>query len=43
MDMSEDERQRIEVYLGRLRRGLRGMDQQDAREIVDELRSHLID
>jgi uncharacterized membrane protein len=43
MGMSEDERQRIEVYLGRLRRGLRGMDKEDAREIVDELRSHLID
>src|SRR5271155_5480136 len=35
--------QRIEAYLGRLRRRLRGMNDEDVREIVEELRSHIID
>jgi hypothetical protein len=35
--------QRIDAYLGRLRRGLRGMNDEDARDIVEELRGHIID
>jgi hypothetical protein len=43
MTMSADARQRIEAYLGRLRQRLRGMNDEDAREIVEELRSHITD
>jgi uncharacterized membrane protein len=48
MSMSDDGRQRdaqhrMEAYLGRLRRRLRGMHDDDAREIVEELRSHIRD
>src|SRR5271169_429150 len=43
MAMSGDAQQRIEAYLGRLRRRLRGMNDEDAREIVEELRSHITD
>jgi Protein of unknown function (DUF1700) len=38
-----DSRQRIEAYLGTLRGRLRGIPDQEVREIVDELRSHIID
>ena len=38
-----DSRQRIEAYLGTLRGRLRGIPEQEVREIVDELRSHIID
>src|SRR5208282_2268991 len=43
MTMPGDTQQRIEVYLGRLRQRLRGMNDEDAREIVAELRSHITD
>src|ERR1035438_155299 len=43
MTMSGDAQQRIEAYLGRLRQRLRGMNDEDAREIVEELRSHITD
>ncbi len=43
MAISGDAQQRIEAYLGRLRRRLRGMNDEDAREIVEELRSHITD
>jgi uncharacterized membrane protein len=43
MTMSADAQQRIEAYLGRLRQRLRGMNDEDAREIVEELRSHITD
>jgi len=43
MAMSGDAQQRIEAYLGRLRRRLRGINDEDAREIVEELRSHITD
>jgi len=42
-DMSRDTQQRIETYLSRLRQRLRGVNDQDAREIVEELRSHIMD
>ncbi len=38
-----DAQQRMEAYLGRLRQRLRGMNDEDAREIVEELRSHIRD
>jgi hypothetical protein len=41
--MSGETQQKIEVYLGRLRQRLRGMNDEDAREIVEELRSHIMD
>ena len=41
--MSGDAQQRIEAYLGTLRQRLRGMNDEDAREIVEELRSHIRD
>src|SRR5277367_1738128 len=41
--MSEDDSRRIEAYLSKVRRSLRGMNDQDVREILDELRSHVLD
>jgi hypothetical protein len=41
--MSDQAQQKIEAYLGRLRQRLRGMNDDDAREIVEELRSHITD
>jgi hypothetical protein len=41
MTTSGDAQQKIEAYLGRLRRRLRGMNGGDVREIVEELRSHI--
>jgi len=35
--------QKIDAYLSRLRARLRGTDEQDVREIVEELRSHILD
>jgi hypothetical protein len=43
MTTTGDERQRIETYLGSLRLRLRGFKDQDVREIVEELRSHIVD
>jgi hypothetical protein len=43
MTMAGDTQQKVEAYLGRLRQLLRGMNAEDAREIIDELRSHLMD
>jgi hypothetical protein len=43
MTMAGDTQQKVEAYLGRLRHLLRGMNAEDAREIIDELRSHLMD
>ncbi|HEY6304325.1 MAG TPA: hypothetical protein VIX14_14815 [Terriglobales bacterium] len=42
-DMSGDAQPRIETYLSRLRQRLRGVNDRDAREIVEELRSHIMD
>ncbi len=41
--MPGDAQQKIEAYLGRLRQLLRGMNSEDASEIVEELRSHIAD
>ena len=38
-----DAQQKIETYLARLRAQLRGINEQDVREIVEELRSHILD
>jgi hypothetical protein len=38
-----DAQQTIEAYLARLRVRLRGINDQDVREIVEELRSHILD
>ncbi len=43
MTMAEDSQHKIEVYLDRLRRRLRGLGEKDAEEIVAELRSHILD
>jgi hypothetical protein len=40
---NENAEQTIEQYLGRLRARLRGMNRDDAREIVAELRGHITD
>lgn len=41
--MPGDAQQRIEAYLGRLRQRLRGVKDEEVREIVEELRSHIMD
>jgi|SRR5271165_405844 len=43
MITSGDAQPRIEAYLGRLQQRLRGMNDDDVREIVEEMRSHLTD
>jgi Protein of unknown function (DUF1700) len=43
MTMADDAERRMEAYLGKLRHRLRGMNDEDAREIVEELRSHIRD
>jgi uncharacterized membrane protein len=43
MSMTGDSQQRIESYLGRLRRRLRGANDTEVHEIVEELRSHILD
>ncbi|MFZ0799147.1 MAG: DUF1700 domain-containing protein [Terriglobales bacterium] len=43
MTIPGDSQRRIEAYLGRLRGRLRGMKDDEVREIVEELRSHIID
>jgi hypothetical protein len=42
--MPTDEAQKkVDAYLARLRRGLRGLDGEEVREIVEELRGHIVD
>src|SRR5436190_405483 len=43
MTLPPDGNQRVEEYLRTLRRRLRGFGSDEAREIADELRSHIID
>jgi hypothetical protein len=43
MTIPEDSQRKIDAYLGALRKRLRGMREEDAREIVEELRSHILD
>jgi hypothetical protein len=40
---ADDAQQRVETYLGKLRVRLHGINDQDVREIVEELRSHILD
>src|SRR5271154_4494656 len=41
--VTDDTQQKIDAYLAMLRKRLRGIDEQDVREIIDELRSHILD
>jgi HAAS domain-containing protein len=43
MTGASEAQERVDAYLGRLRQLLRGMNAEDAHEIVEELRSHIID
>jgi hypothetical protein len=43
MNKASDAQEKIEGYLGKLRRQLRGMNDAEVREIVEELRSHIVD
>jgi uncharacterized membrane protein len=43
MTMDDEVQHRMEAYLGRLRQRLRGLHDEDVREIVEELRSHIRD
>lgn len=43
MNVSTESQQKIDAYLNTLRRLLRGMNEADARDIVEELRSHILD
>lgn len=39
--MNNDEQRRIDVYLDRVRKRMRGFDPEEMRDIVEELRSHI--
>jgi hypothetical protein len=41
--MTDDAQSRIDLYLKQVRKGLRGLPDDDARDIVEELRSHILD
>ncbi len=43
MTTAENAQQKIEVYLDRLGADLRGLSPEEIREIVEELRSHILD
>jgi Protein of unknown function (DUF1700) len=43
MTIAGDAQPRIEAYLDRMRKNLRGLSQEEIREIVEELRSHILD
>jgi uncharacterized membrane protein len=43
MTMDDEAQHRMDAYLGRLRQRLRGLHDEDVREIVEELRSHILD
>ena len=43
LQQRDEAQQRIDAYLGRLRQRLRGLHDEDVREIVEELRSHIRD
>ncbi|MGB6384704.1 MAG: DUF1700 domain-containing protein [Terriglobales bacterium] len=43
MTITGDSQQKIDAYLGRLRGQLRGINDEEVREIVEELRSHVMD
>jgi|SRR5579863_895726 len=41
--MADDVEQQVEAYLNKVRRKLRGLDAESTREIVEELRSHILE
>lgn len=41
--MASDSQKRVDAYLEKVRKGLAGLSREGAREIVDELRSHIVD
>ncbi|MGA9042526.1 MAG: DUF1700 domain-containing protein [Terriglobales bacterium] len=43
MTISTDSQQRIDAYLNILRKRLRGLSDEDSRDIVEEIRSHVLD
>jgi uncharacterized membrane protein len=43
MNATSDSQQKVDAYLGRLRARLRGIKDQEVRDIVDELRSHIME
>jgi len=43
MTMTDEPQQKIEAYVNRLRGRLRGMNAETAREIVEEMHSHIVD
>jgi hypothetical protein len=43
MNIASDSQRKIDSYLGRLRKGLRGLREEDARDIVEELRTHIVE
>ncbi len=43
MTISSEGRQRVDAYLEKLRRGLSGIGDAEARDIVEELRSHILE
>jgi hypothetical protein len=43
MTIAEDSQHKIDAYLGQLRKRLRGLRDEDVQEIVEELRSHILD
>ena len=43
MTIDGNSQQKIEAYLGKLRQRLSGLDDAEVREIVEELRSHILD
>jgi hypothetical protein len=43
MTVSEDSQRKIDSYLSTIRKRLRGMGEENVREIVEELRSHILD
>lgn len=43
MTISTDAQQRIDAYLKVLRKRLRGLGDQDSRDVVEEIRSHILD
>jgi hypothetical protein len=43
MPMADEAQQKIDAYLNRLRERLRGLRAEERREILEELRSHLLE
>ena len=43
MTMAGDSRERVDSYLEKLRKGLAGVSREDAAEIIEELRGHILE